>query len=359
MSETKPLKSFAKLITKEDYDKLSDDEITDFNVKNEINKLAKIPEYINITFYENVKCKGDIKSRQNVENMLPKLEDLIDENGISEKQHIEDYILELKNSNSDESIKEKLYLEKYLHEHTKVQWDFFTHTNPELVEEIFQAFLLVKDNKEFSQSIIDNIKLQLLTAIDNEAKKEIIINSYNEYSNDFNCIEIIKSYFVFFNNLNTDSEEFYSFIKTLISLDKEVKIDFLTEGCDMNFFEHDIFKDWSELESINKVIRFLRDCQNEQKINLDNSQSIKNVSALTLNQSLLLLDDILNMKPEEWNYIDRTKKARLISRLLKSNYSNTLKGLTLLEKKGSETSIKFKEDQIFIKNLIKDTLHNT
>lgn len=117
-------------------------------------------------------------------------------------------------------------------------------------------------------------------------------------------------------------------------------------------FKLEKLKFLKDLEEFIKDLGFYENITDE---NITDDNEIKDVG-LSVNQSLILFDKLRNIDIEIWDNIEKTRKARIISKLINKNYDNIKKGLNLLDKKKSDIPNQFKSDIKTIDDLLNNTL---
>ncbi|MDX1828769.1 MAG: hypothetical protein R3342_04400 [Lutibacter sp.] len=242
---------------------------------------------------------------------------------------------------------------KYSNEHLnsfKKNGELFkrTHIVNELVlDEIINYFLDTKEAYTENFAEIQEVKMKIENAFDKIEIENILRKNHKKYFQKLFKIDLSFWYFLGQDDYRDYGEK--DFIDHIsCELDRNLIEEFITHQF-IDFDKNKIFNQWIKIEKYNGVLKALKVFKNEY-LSEENNKSIK---PLTLNKSILLMDYIISFQSETWGDIAKTKKAKLLSKLFNKDYTNTLRGLRLLEKKPSETTQQFKNDEKEIKNFIK------
>ncbi|MBL4568757.1 MAG: hypothetical protein JKY69_03580 [Flavobacteriaceae bacterium] len=174
--------------------------------------------------------------------------------------------------------------------------DVFSDTsmllNPLLVDQIYNAFIFdkkIENNCQFNNHT-DKILIKLRISKDDNNRIKLLNKEYKKYSNKLYKIDLIEDFYSIDNSLNLKSKEFIKLIKGTISFDYDIYIDFLTEGLNMNFYNHWLFREWNKIELYLDILEYLK-----EKINLLQHKS--GVNLTTNNKATTKQQRINNNSP--------------------------------------------------------------
>jgi len=131
--------------------------------------------------------------------------------------------------------------------------------NPDLIDQIYNGFLTEK--KRYIDDYVgykaDNIKMLLKLAHNQERRKEIIEKHLKICAKKIAKTDLSEDLFSRENKIDLISESSKNLIKNSISLkvDAEIIIDYLTHGYQMSYFEHDLFKEYYEIDFYQRLIK--------------------------------------------------------------------------------------------------------
>lgn len=228
--------------------------------------------------------------------------------------------------------------------------------NPALVDDIIARFIYYQGVNWSAPVFISKIKNKLDTCIDNKEKSKLIKKEYKKYSQKLNKIGAYfdysldeKDYPIYYNDVFSN---FIGLISHYIAdfLDNFI-VDYLNR---INFYSDPMFKEWEEIEVNRHVLDYLSSCyRNYNSIEPVVTTQIK---PLSVNQAIILVDELKTLDIDVWDNLHKTKKAKIISLLINRNEDNIRKGLINLDKTKNSTPLQFQKDQIYVERLIKDVL---
>lgn len=193
-------------------------------------------------------------------------------------------------------------------------------TNPLLVDEIYNTFLLekkIEDNCEYNNHI-EKITIKLKTAINDKNKLQILKKEFKKYSSKLNKIDLIENLYNIDKTLNTKNPQFINLVKNTISFEDEIYIDFITEGYNMNFYNHYIFDEWNKLDLYFEIQNFIKTKIDYFEAKISSNQSTTNNNITTSNNEEYFNEIFKSAKAEhillrilnEKNVIDNKNKAK-------------------------------------------------
>jgi len=265
--------------------------------------------------------------------------------------------------------KEKFYIDneiiiKTKYEHSKKQlsvWEkkdklieLTYEINPKVLDEIINQYIDGSPSHWENDHLIETIKIKLKNTLNNQQKEKIIQKEYHKYFKKLHKLELTYWYFL--------TEEGYigygtkNFLEHIKSKIQDNIIEELITSNLINFWNYSLFFEWSEIEKLKGVLHFLKEYEKEHFSNLVTTQKLTKNKPLTLNQSIILLDKLRSTDTDVWDSLHKTKKARIISKLINKDYSNIKTALTTLEKIRHQQPKKFQEDIDFIEELLINTL---
>lgn len=265
--------------------------------------------------------------------------------------------------------KEKFYIDnkiliKIKHKHSEKQLSIWEkkgrlieltyEENPILLDEIINQYIEGSHSYWENDYLIESIKIKLENTLNNQQKEKIIEKEYRKYFKKLHKLELTYWYFLTEEGyIGYGTKNFLGHVKSEIQ--DNVIEDLITSNY-INFHNYSLFFEWSEIEKIKGILHFLKEYKKEHFPSQSTTPISTNNKPLTLNQSLILLDEIISNYWNTWAELETTKKSRILSRLLNSNYDNIRKRLPLLEKKPSETSEQHQKDIKLISNLLNEIL---
>jgi hypothetical protein len=239
------------------------------------------------------------------------------------------------------------------------------YLNPEIVDEMF-LWYQYKNIRSYGGNNhswdINQIKLKLVGINDDEIIKKKLKKELIKNQKDLKNNSLTEFYMYDCPEIDVDSDLFIPFLKDVIFTSADFvekylvnKAESLEEAlCDDEYDdgnEEPYLYWWNALVRTKRTIDFIN-----SELDKFNNVTAKKNHKLTLNQSLILLDELLTIKDEEWENYHKTKKAEIISLLINKDYENIRAGLTLLEKKPSQQTQQFKKDIDKIKLLLNRVL---
>ncbi|WP_347173638.1 hypothetical protein [Polaribacter uvawellassae] len=182
--------------------------------------------------------------------------------------------------------------------------------NPVLIDEIYNSFLREKTLyiDDFVENKMKNIRLLIKLAHNQERKKEIVEKHLKKSAKKIAKTDLAEHLFNQEKQINLISDSSRKTIKKGISqdFDQEIAIDFLTHGYEMNYFEHDLFKEYYEIDFNQRLIKRLEEINikidkesstNQKKDNNDNYLSKIWVSQVyeSMFHSLLVRENVIDI----------------------------------------------------------------
>lgn len=239
------------------------------------------------------------------------------------------------------------------------------YLNPKIVDEMF-LWYKYRNIRNYGENHhfwdINQIKLKLVGINDDEIKKKKLKKELIKNQKDLKNNFLTEFYMYDCPDIDIESDLFIPFIKDMIFTSDEFVDKYLLNKAESleDALCDDEYEDGNEEPNLywwNALIRTKKtiDYINKELDEFNNIAQTK-TQKLTLNQSVILLDELLTIKNEDWENYHNTNKAKIISLLINKNYDNTLKGLALLEKKPSQQTPQFKKDINKIKLLLNGVL---
>lgn len=233
----------------------------------------------------------------------------------------------------------------------------------DLIDEIrnylFEDF---KKNKDNYLHAIDNITIDLRKCAFKDEQKQILKKMHDKYITIFNNIDIL-NYLYEDNEYLDDRNEFLEpdFDNDLLFYDYDYIYYSIIYKNANHVFSYVFNVDWdtNKWKILNEILKFYHNkniinfIKDElRKLNKHREEETKKTK-LTLNQKVLLLEQIMKFKDDTWENLYNTKKADLLSLLLGGNSDNIRKKLTTLNKSYKNLSRQELEDTSRVNELIK------
>lgn len=237
------------------------------------------------------------------------------------------------------------------------------YLNPNLVEEIYLWYKF-KNEYQFGRDHhkwdIEQIKFKTTTIINQSELKNVLEKKLKKYRKKLNNNLIAELYFSHDETLNIESNLFEEFIRLAIFTDEDLIDEYLTSSSksEEEIYEefsndNNIFlKSWSSLISTKKTIDFIIEELKRLDTETETNKEYKDKKIkfnLTLPQKVLLIDRIRCINDDDWDSLENTKKAKLMS-LITGNSKQTIRKII------PKINQKVKEDIQLVDSLIKKEL---
>ena len=214
---------------------------------------------------------------------------------------------------------------------------------------------------------IEEINIKLRKTLSLNIKEEELIKIHNEHITNFNNSDTLD--FLEENNMYlSDKSEFlksefnndlllydFDFIYYSIIYNNANKVFNYVFNSSWLFSQIELLKQILKLYEGKKIITF---CTNKLS-SLSEPKTVPKIApkeGLSSNQRLILLDQIRYISEDDWDNLDTTKKAKLISKITGYGNENIRKNIPNLSKKNNALPEQFKKDISLVKTILKDTL---